>query len=346
MIRPNLLVLLLPFLFSCSGRRLDADVSKIQVKEVKIDRLEQDVFNAPLADIGGLRKRLQAKYGNFYLGFQSVINSGGRQSSGGGVSEQELRFSDSVSLRLFVSDSAMKEAYKDCQKVYPDLGQVQSDLTEVFRHFRFYFPARPLPRVVSYMSGFNYSFLPVDSTIGIALELFLGRENKFYQLIQFPKFKTLTMSKEYLASEFSRGWMSTVFPRTDEKKDFLSEIIYDGKILYLVDALLPATNDTIKMGYSQKQLKWCRENEYNMWAYFVQKKIFYLSDPVEMVKYTGDGPFTSAFNKESPSRVGIWIGWQIIRSYMDHHPKETLEDLMNEKDAQAILSQSKYKPSR
>jgi hypothetical protein len=40
----------------------------------------------------------------------------------------------------------------------------------------------------------------------------------------------------------------------------------------------------------------------------------------------------------------MWLGQQIVKSYMKHNSDVTLEDLMNEKDAQKILSKSKYKP--
>lgn len=333
-LKRSLLILLVSLLIACSPNRLDVDVSAVKIDEVKIDRLEQDLFSSKPVN-KDLTEQLQKKYGNFYFGFLNVIN-------GHDVPDSAAL----TSLQQFTRDSAMKGAFKDCQAVFPNLNDVQTDLTGVFKHFRYYFPNRPLPRVFSCMSGFNINFTWVDSTVGIALEMYLGKNNKFYQMIQFPKYKTATMSKEYLASDFTRAWMTTYFPKVENRKDFLAEIIYNGKLLYLTDALLPDVSDTIKIGYSKKHLDWCKRNEYNMWAYFVQKKVLYVSDPTEIVKYTGEGPFTAAFNKESPSRVGIWIGWQIVRSFMNNNPKVSLEDLVNEKDAQIILARSKYKPSK
>jgi gliding motility-associated lipoprotein GldB len=334
MIKRGLLIFLLPLLAACSGSRLDVDVSAVKVDEVKIDRLEEDLFKVT-AVTKELSQQLEKKYGNFYLGVQNIV-------SGNSVP-------DSMAingLNMFVRDSAMREAYNDCEKVYPDLNWLQTDITDVFRHFKYYFPKHTQPRVVTYMSGFNYSILAQDSTIGIALEMYLGSDNKFYRMLQFPKYKTMSMGKEYLLSDFVRGWMTTEFPKGDDRGTFLNEIIYNGKLLYLVDALLPQQNDTIKIGYTQKEFDWCKQNEYNMWAYFVQKKVLYVSNPAEIIKYTGEGPFTSAFNKESPARVGIWIGWQIVRAYMNNHHEVSLEDLMNEKDAQKLLLNSRYKPSK
>lgn len=334
MTKRGLLIFLGSLLIACSGNRLDVDVSTVNVNDIKIDRFEEDLFNSK-ASPAELKQQLEKKYDSFYFGFQNIV-------SGGSVP-------DSVAangLYMFVHDSAMKEAYNECEKKYPDLKWLSADISEAYKHFKFHFPKRSLPRIVTYMSGFNYSVLRIDSTIGIALEMYLGKDNKFYRMLQFPKYKTVNMDKEYMLTDLVRGWMTTEFPKNDDKKDMLDEIIYNGKLLYLVDALLPNTDDTIKMGYTQKQLEWCKRNEYNMWAYFVQKKVLYISNPSEIIKYTGEGPFTSAFNKDSPARVGIWIGWQIVRAYMDEHRGVSLEDLMNDNDAQKLLLRSKYKPGK
>jgi hypothetical protein len=64
------------------------------------------------------------------------------------------------------------------------------------------------------------------------------------------------------------------------------------------------------------------------------------------MKYTSDGPFTSVLSKQAPARIGHWVGWQIIRQYMNNNPDVSLEQLMQENDAQAILKKSKYKPRK
>jgi len=335
--RTRLFFLLCPvfFLIACSENKLDIDVSSVKVDKISIDRMEQDLFNYKSQDVRDLQRQLKKKYGSFYDNLQSVINTVGKRDSG-----------DLFNLRMYIHDPEMIQTYKDCQQSYPDLNWLEKDITEVYKYFHFYFPSRLLPKVITDMSAFYFFVLRVDSTIGIDIEMYLGSENSMYQMIQFPKYKTQCMRKEYMVPDFVKGWMMTEFQKDEEKKDLLSEMIYQGKLLYLSDALLPLAEDTVKIGYTGKQLKWCKDNEYNMWAYFVQKKLLYVSDPSEIVKYTGEGPFTAAFNKESPSRVGIWIGWQIVRSYMNHHKGITLEQLMKEKDAQIILSQSKYKPAK
>ena len=336
----NAIYLALSFFFlsqlftSCSNNPLDIDVSKVQVPEVKISRFEQDVFNSNQLTAQQLKTQLEKKYGSFYLGFQSVINTVYPDSS------------TLFNLDQFRRETIMQAAFRSAQQVYPNLQELEQEITLIHKYFKHYFPQRQLPKVVSYTSGFNFKQFPVDTTIGISLDMYLGADSRFYKMIQFPRYQTLNMTPQNVPIDYVLGWMMTEFPRNAEKKDLLNEMVYNGKLLYLLDALMPDKADTLKIAYSGKQLSWCKQNEFNMWAYFVQKKTLYETNPAEIIKFTGEGPFTAAFNKESPSRVGNYIGWMIVRNYMKRQPKTTLEDLMAQKDAQKLLNQSHYKPNK
>jgi uncharacterized protein YjaZ len=127
----------------------------------------------------------------------------------------------------------------------------------------------------------------------------------------------------------------------------LSQIVHEGKIMYALDAMLPKVDDTIKIRYTKKQLQWCKENEFNMWAYIIKEKILYSTDQSNIAKLIDDGPFTAYFNHDfSPARTGYWLGWQIVRTYMKNNPEVTLPQLMAEKSADKILKESGYKPSK
>ena len=332
--RPKVATFFLLFLISCQSHRLDVDISDIKIEKISINRLEKDLFETPPDSLSS--QKLYKKYGIFYLRFiRNIINPG------------DVRDSLSIqNLARFIKDRDMHNAYVACQQKYPDFANFESQLTIAFKHFNYYFPKRNIPKVVTFMSGFNYSIVNIDSVLGIGLEMYLGSDNEFYKMIQFPKFKTISMRNEYMLPDCIRGWMTTEFKKNYGKNDFLGQIIHAGKIMYLVDAILPEVDDTLKMAYTYKQLQWCQHNEFNVWSHFIQQKLLYSNDNSEIMKYTSEGPFTSVFNKESPSRVGNWVGWQIIRAYMNKNPEITLQQLIDESDAQKILTKSKYKPSK
>lgn len=336
----NYAALLLLFFTACSSCKhdpLNVDTSKVTIPELKINRLEQDLFQMDTTDIAAATARLKNKYGSFYETFVGgILNNGGLHDS-----------AYARLIKMFISDRDMRETYEETQKAYPTTDTIKSQLEEVFRHYRFYFPQRHVPAVVTMVSGYNYAVVTPDSTLAIGLEMYLGSNCKFYQMLALPRYKTMFMNKKNMIPDVTRAWMMNEFPYNMNKSDFLSEIVYIGKIMYLEDALLPASvDDTTKIQYTAKQMAYCKQNEFNVWSYFAAQKLLYTTDQAEIMKFTADGPFTAAFSKESAPRIGYWIGWQIVRQYMRENPQVTIPELMKENDAQKILAKAKYKPSK
>jgi hypothetical protein len=81
-----------------------------------------------------------------------------------------------------------------------------------------------------------------------------------------------------------------------------------------------------------------------LWGYFAENNRLYESDLSIVRELTTEGPFTAAISKECPPRIAMWVGWQIVRSYMKKNPEVSLESLMRDQDAQKILTKSRYRP--
>ena len=111
--------------------------------------------------------------------------------------------------------------------------------------------------------------------------------------------------------------------------------------MYLLDAVLPGFEDHIKMKYTKEELDWCIKNEFNIWKVIVDENMIYSKNQNKIRKFTDEGPFTKGLPSESPSRVGTWIGLQIVR---DHAKINCLNpiDIIKEKNIQTILKS--YKP--
>ena len=130
-------------------------------------------------------------------------------------------------------------------------------------------------------------------------------------------------------------------------KDLLSQMVYNGKQLYLKDLFLPNYSDAEKIGYTPDQIKWCEENESYMWRYFIEEEMLYSADQKLITRFINPAPFSKFYleiDNESPGQVGAWIGWQMVRSYMENN-KVSVEDLLKT-DAKEIFSKSKYKPKK
>ncbi|MBL7934344.1 MAG: hypothetical protein JNM51_00870 [Bacteroidia bacterium] len=332
-----IVALFVNFLTSCGHNPLDIDTSKVKLDPVIFKRLDKDVFLLTQENSSQKMLEYQKKYTTFYTRYvSSIVNNGGKIDS-----------LYSQTLLRFINNNDIKTAYNDLIKIYSDndVELLGDDMTEVAKRFRAFFPKRKTPKqYVTFMSGFQYNVVYVDSTLGIGLDMYLGSKNIFYNMMELPKFRTRTMNKEHVLSDAVRGWMITEFDNADPVNNLLYHMIFYGKIFYVCDALLPNVQDSIKMGYTTAQMQYLDKYEKNVWGFFAKDNKLYDNDMKLVSEFTSDGPFTRAISKECPPRVAMWLGRQIVKSYMEHNENVTLEDLMNEKDAQKILSKSKYKP--
>ncbi len=325
------------FVTGCGSDRLkDADISGVMIDPVKIKRLENDIYATPPDSFASASKKLQEKYGNFFNGFIfNIVNHG------------EERDSVYKALKLFVTDRDMKEVYSMVKAAYPDaeITKIEDALTKSFSYFKFHFPTAEMPKqYVSFISGFNYPVTTTDTTLGMSLDMYLGAQNKYYEMLQWPKYKVRFLSKEYLVSDAMRWWIIHCFDKSEPVNNLLNHMIFHGKMYYALDAVLPFTEDSVKIQYTSRQMDYYNQYKKNLWAHFAEKDRLYKNDLKELAPYVSEGPFTTAISKECPPRIATFIGWQIVRAYMQKNPDVTLQQLMEEKDAQKILTKSKFKP--
>ncbi len=183
-----------------------------------------------------------------------------------------------------------------------------------------------------------------DSIIAISLDKYLGRDYVPYERLGWPEYLRYRMEKHMIPTDCMFALATTEFTMDETRNSLLDNMIYYGQIMYFMDAVLPNAPDSLKMGYSVAQRDWCEENEGNMWLFLVENKKLFTTDYKEIRRYTGEAPFTAGFSQESPGRSGIWLGWQIVRSYMDNNPQVTVQELMANTDYQKVLNNSRYDP--
>jgi gliding motility-associated lipoprotein GldB len=321
------------FIYSCGNNPLDVDVSDIKI-DLKVNRFEQDLFSQKVDITTDRVNELNKKYGSFFQDFTiNVINIGHPDNP-----------NIPINLHKFISDPDIKEAENNINKLYTDFSPYQAQLNDAFKHYRYYFPKKKIPQVITFNSGFNYAITTDESYLGIGLDMFLGKDYQAYAQLRFPQYKINSMTKQNLVIGAMTGWVSTEFELMETQANLLTEMIHQGKILYLLDALMPKTESYLKISYSEAQLNWCEQNEQTIWFYFIDNNLLYSKETKEIIKYMGETPFTQGFPEGSPGRVGHWLGWQIVKAYMEKNPTITVEQLMQQTDAQQILNQSKYKP--
>ncbi len=323
---------LLVFVASCKNDDLKIDTSNIDV-EIKILRFDMELFQVNQQNTWDEIHKLSSKYTPFWdLYTYQILNVGGTN---------DKDFADR--LLQFINDPVILKSFEESQQLYNSSEYLQNELTGAFKHFHHYFPEMTIPEVITFIGGFNQSVVTDSALLGIGLDKYLGSNSKFYRQLGYPVFARKQLNKENIAIDCMRAWAAMEFPYNDSVDNLLNKMIYFGRQLHFVKAMMPEIHDSLLMRYSKKSLAYCNKYEKEMYSYLIENQLLYSSKLKNIIRFTKDGPFTSGF-KNSPARVGNWIGWQIVKRYLENNPDIGLKELMQTSDYQKIFVSAKYNP--
>jgi len=256
------------------------------------------------------------------------------------------QFSDSVWIAR-QKDSLQLLLKNAVQEVFEDITPLEDELTHLFKHINYHFPQTKIPQVVTLTNNVDYQIKTVysDSLVLLSLDTFLGADHELYEGI--PSYIRKELDQKFIASQLVEKFGAYVIPPVEDRT-FLAQMLYEGKKMYLQDLLLPHELETTKAAYTEEELNWVKENELYIWQYFVERQVLYKTDPEWVQRFLEPAPFSKFYlqlDNESPGRVGRWIGWQIVRSFVRQNPEINTEELLR-MPTQKLFNLSKYKPKR
>tara|TARA_B110000967_G_C18895475_1_gene570304 strand:- start:3631 stop:4605 length:975 start_codon:yes stop_codon:yes gene_type:complete len=315
--------LLFLFLVSCDSVRIpevSSDDSKIE-----INHFDHSFFNMDSS-------HLLLSLDSLNLQFPEFFDSGQKRTA----------------LIKRYQDPKIRELFNAVDSVFSDTLALNKEITQSFKYFHHYFPAHDSLKVYTWVSNFE-SLSPITvsgNTLLIALDFYLGTNSRFYK--SAPQYLKDGFDKRYLISDIMQLYFQSNLPFSKENT-LLSSMLYYGKIHYLSSLMIPYQKSEIVLKYTPAKMQWCIANEGNVWAYFVENNLLFSSQHQNKQRFIEEAPFSkfyTEFDTQTPGRIGQWIGWRIIESYMKSHPEKSLTDLINEQDAQKILRESRYKPKQ
>lgn len=245
-----------------------------------------------------------------------------------------------------LNDPIFKELNVEVSKQFSDNTKFEDDLEMLVSRIKYYFPEEKTPRVITLVNEvlIDKKAFYTNDLILISLDTYLGKNHKFYE--PFAEYQKANLEPHQILPDLVTNFAyRKIMPSQD--KTLISEMIYYGKLHYLKDLLLPETPNYQKIGYTAIQEKFCMENEFQMWSYLVDEKLLYDNNIKNYQRFIEDGPFTKFYleiDRESPGRIGQWLGWQIVKSYMENNDV-TLDQLLKTEPT-VIFNKSKYKPKK
>lgn len=306
-------------LFSCSNKKKnEIDISKINVN-FSVKRYDVDFYNATKETL----PKVKNKYPYLF----------------------PIEFTDSLALAR-INDEDEQELFVETQKIYKDFSSKETQLKSLFKHVKYYNPKFKSPDIITMLSNIDYKsrVIYADSLMLISLDVYLGKNHLFYT--DYPKYIKENNTKQHVVVDVANAIIEKqIYP--SNKRRFIDKMIYEGKKMYLLDLYLPNVSNQEKIGYSKDKLDWAAYNEEQTWMYFIDRKLLFSTDTKLNQRFLDDAPFSKFYMEQdnlSPGKIGVWLGWQIVKSYMEHNDVSLQELLKLDEDI--IFQKSKYKPKK
>ncbi len=321
-------VFILLIMLGCRQSVFHVDISEVEVPSLQIKRFEQDLFGRGDTVSEEQIDQLYEDYGNFVdlFAFQ-VIEIG------------DLREKETYNaLNLFLEQERADSVVMLVDSVFADLSQLEQQLTRAFTYYRYYFPENRIPQIYTHISGFNQSLVLNEQVISISLEKYLG-DVPIYDRLGVYQYLRPSMHAERIPIDVMKALL---FAELDSQPvRLLDQMILQGKVIYFLQCMFPDLPEATLVGYTEEQQQWCERNEGMMWSTLIERKELFSTENRAIRRYIEPAPFTATFPQESPGRTGVWIGYQIVKSYMKHNDVNLVE-LLESENYEELLQNSHY----
>ena len=316
-----LLSVFLLLLISCSKEyKTPSEISEIEM-DVTIKRFDQDFYNAK----GGSFESLKKEYPYFVP--RNIANVDSLWAA---------KKQDTIEIELL----------EETSKVFPDLNAEEADLELLFKHIKYYYPEFEKPEVVALTPGVKHrsKILLQSNILLIGLDCYLGADHKFYQDISM--YISANLKKEQLISDVAEVYANKYVVQ-GRQRVFLDQMITFGKQLYLKDLFMPFKSEASRIGYTDEELAWAKANESEIWSYFVDRDLLFSTDTSLSTRFIAQAPFSKFYlelDNESPGMLGRYLGWQIVRAYMQKNDVSLRE--LATISGKKLFDKAKYKPAK
>ena len=313
----NIFCLIFIFLGCSDNKKINSEIEKIPL-DIKFDRFDLKFASIEKNEFQKFKKKYN------YL-FPS-------------------QFSDSVWLKR-KNDTIQIMLQNEVNKIFPTLSNIEKEAENIFKHLIYNFPSIKVPKFLTLINNVDYQNKVIfsDTIVLISLDTFLGSKNKIYNGI--PNYIKSDMDKNRFGSILVDKIASSII-KSPSSRFFLDRIIYKGKILLLKDFVIPLSSDEIKIGYSNEQLNWAKQNEEYIWKYFIENELLFKTDDDLIDRFIIPAPFSKFYleiDNESPGKIGQWIGWQILRSFRKKNPTLKISEILK-LSYEEIFKEANYKP--
>lgn len=346
-------------LSSCSksdNRFANEEINDNKVEPYEFIRFDKEVMSMDPNHIESEMGKLLGKYGRLFdMYLQKGVEVGPAYAQG---DTTKVNASTAQVLRQEILGNQGYQAFFHAEdSVYANgMNAEAEELTAAMNRFHHFLPNKPLPsKLIAMFSCFGPKMAVGDhNELMVSMEYYIGSTFDKYKYVDgLYSYDAINLDRSMMVRDLVLGWIYYNYSDPmDGNCRLIDEMLYQGKLMYIMEACLPQDSKEMLMGYTEDQWEWCEKNEKNMWDYIKENKHLYSYDRLTISKYINPAPHTAYFpydeskdnTPEAPGKAGIWLGWRIVGSYMKKHENATINDLMELTDSQKLLEESGYNP--
>lgn len=251
--------------------------------------------------------------------------------------------------RNLLIDSLQLRLYQSVRDTFIDISKELKHLQQLFDNYHKIFDTSfQRVYIYTYISGLDYDYPVIfsDSLMFIGLDLYLGEEHPAYAYL--PRYLARERHRRFIHIDAAKAVAEFLLQDSpSDSETLIYRMIKDGIKFYIMKSLLPNEKDHNLLKYTEDQIKFCRDNEKNIWLYFINNKLLFDTNTMTKKRFVEPAPFTKLgtdFDHLIPGRIGQWLGYRIVSQYMKRNKHVTPKDLTNQTDYLNIFNQSGYKP--
>lgn len=188
-----------------------------------------------------------------------------------------------------------------------------------------------------------------DSVMFIALNHYLGADYPGYS--HWPAYVRAVKTPDNLPYDIAEALVATAYPFVGSGgTPLVSRLLYEGVLVEARMRLVENPDEALALGYDDNTLSWLRDNERAIWESIVSKNMVYDTSLTLQERLVAPSPSTAQLLvADSPGRIGRYIGYRIVRAYLEKNPETAFSLLLSPEfyaSPQDVLSDSQYNPGK
>ena len=167
--------------------------------------------------------------------------------------------------------------------------------------------------------------------LAIGLQLYMGAESSWYYSEQintiYPTYISRHFAPEYIVVNSVQNILNDYDPLALNGKQLIEQMVEIGKRQYILSRCLPNASDTLLLGYTSNQLKAIEDNKGDIWTFLSSQNRLFSVDPSLTAAILVEAPYNDYFGEDIPGNVGKYIGYTIVKSWMNQQDVKSKNDL-------------------